>query len=106
MPVRRRSSEGFSLAARVGRVPRLQLRRSGPWIGYGGLACLLWLAVASVLFAPWWGVVLLVAIWVLALLLAVGWTRPHPAWVAFVPVLGLVASSAAIAGGVAWWDWG
>jgi hypothetical protein len=86
-------------------VARLQLTRSGPWIGYGGLACLLWLAIASLLIAPWWGVVVMVAMWVVALALAIGWTRPHPAWVTFVPVLGLVAWAALVTVGVAW-GWG
>jgi hypothetical protein len=87
-------------------VTQVRLSRSGPWIGYGGLACLLWLAIASALFAPWWGVVVMVAMWMVALALALGWTRPHPTWVAFVPLLGLVAWAALVTLGVAWWDWG
>lgn len=84
---------------------RLQLSQSGPWIGYAGLVCLLWLDIASVLFAPWWGVLAMVLLWVATLLVAIGWTRPHPAWVAFVPLIGLVAWSALVAAGVTWWDW-
>lgn len=84
---------------------RLQLSRSGPWIGYGGL-CLLWLVIASGLFAPWWGIVVMVAMWLIAMTLAVGWTRPHPAWVAYVPLLGLAAWTALVAAGLTWWGWG
>jgi hypothetical protein len=87
-------------------VARLQLARSGPWIGYVGLACLLWLAIASVLFAPWWGVVLMAVLWIGALALALGWTRPHPARVTYVPLLGLAAWAGLVAAGDAWWGWG
>jgi hypothetical protein len=86
-------------------VPRLQLSRSGPWIGVGGLACLLWLVIASALFAPWWGVGLLLLVWLAAVALAIGWARPHPAWVAGVPLLGLAAWVGLVAVGVAWWGW-
>ena len=36
----------------------LDLRRSGPWIGAGGLFVMLWLVVSTVLYAPWWGVLM------------------------------------------------
>lgn len=36
----------------------MRLERSGPWIGTGGLLVVLWLVVSTVLYAPWWGVVL------------------------------------------------
>lgn len=85
---------------------RLQLARSGPWIGYAGLACLLWIVIASVLFAPWWGVTLMLAMWVGGLLLALGWTRPHPAWVTWVPIVGLAAWGGLVAIGDVWWGWG
>jgi hypothetical protein len=87
-------------------VPRLQLSRSGPWIGVGGLACLLWLVIASVLFAPGWGVGLMLLVWLATVALAVGWARPHPAWVAYVPLGGLAVWVALVAAGVEWWGWG
>ena len=40
----------------------IRLERSGPWIGVAGLFVLLWIAVASSQFAPWWGVVLFVVL--------------------------------------------
>ena len=40
---------------------RLKLERSGPWIGVVGLVVLLWLAISTVIYAPWWGVLLHVA---------------------------------------------
>ena len=85
---------------------RLEPARSGPWIGYVGLACLLWIEVASILFAPWWGVGLMLVTWVAVLLLALGWTRPHPARVTWVPLLGLAFWLGIVAAGAAWWGWG
>jgi hypothetical protein len=93
-------------SGRMSAVPRLQLSRSGPWIGVGGLACLLWLVIASVLFAPGWGVGLMLLVWLATVALAVGWARPHPAWVAYVPLGGLAVWVALVAAGVEWWGWG
>ncbi len=36
----------------------LRLERSGPWIGVTGLVVMLWLVVSTVIYAPWWGVLL------------------------------------------------
>lgn len=68
----------------------LRPARSGPWVGWGGIVCLLWICAASVLFAPWWGVVLMFVLWLGCALLVLGWSRIHPARVAYVPFAGLV----------------
>ncbi len=67
----------------------MNLSQSGPWIGFTGLAVLLWIYVFSGLFAPWWVVLGLVAIWLVLLVLAIGWTRPRPRAVAVLPFVGL-----------------
>lgn len=69
---------------------RLNLDRSGPWIGWGGLVCLLWICGASVLLVPWWVVLLMLAMWSVCALLVLGWSRIHPVRVAYVPLAGLV----------------
>jgi hypothetical protein len=69
----------------MGDVPRLDLARSGPWIGAAGMLCLLWLYLASVLFAPWWGVALMLVLVVLVGLLVFGWARIHPARATLTP---------------------
>ncbi len=67
----------------------MNLSQSGPWIGFTGLAVLLWIYVFSGLFAPWWLVLGLVAVWLVLLVLAIGWTRPRPRTVAVLPFVGL-----------------
>jgi len=79
------------------------LRRSGRWISTAALACLLWVCVASALFAPWWGVVLIVAVWGCALVV-LGWARPYPARTVYGPLAGALVWFA-IAVGLRWWVW-
>lgn len=79
------------------------LDRSGPWIGVVGLLMVLWCSVATVLFAPWWGVVLAFALLVPQAWLVARWARPHPRWCVVVPVVGLVAwVGLAVLGATAW----
>lgn len=69
---------------------RVRLERSGPWIGWGGLACLLWVCGASVLFVPGWAVLGMLLVWVCCALLVLGWSRTRPARTAYVPLAGLL----------------
>lgn len=85
---------------------RLKLERSGPWIAVVGLACLLWIDIGSILFAPWWGVALMLLAWLVCAVLVLGWSRIHPARTAYVPVGGLVVWLAITYAGAQWWGWG
>jgi hypothetical protein len=67
---------------------RLNLRQSGPWVGMVGMAMLLWLYVASVLFAPLWVVVALVAAWLVQFGFAVRWFMRRPYATLLLPLLG------------------
>ena len=84
---------------------RLNLRQSGSWIGMAGMACLLWLYIASALFAPWWGVVLLVAIWLVMFVLATRWFLRRPYAVLLLPVAGVVLWVGIVSAGEAWFGW-
>ena len=84
---------------------RLNLRQSGSWIGVAGLVCLLWLYVASALFAPWWGVALLVAIWLGMFILATRWFTRRPYAVLLLPVAGLALWVGIVSAGDAWFGW-
>ncbi|MDO9379026.1 MAG: hypothetical protein Q7T56_09255 [Nocardioidaceae bacterium] len=84
---------------------RLRLSRSGPWIAVGGLVCLLWIDLASILFAPWWGVALMLLVWLVCAVLVLGWSRIHPARTAFVPLVGLLAWAGVVALGFGAWGW-
>ncbi len=69
----------------------LRLERSGPWIGVTGLVVMLWLVGTTVLYAPWWGV--LVHLVVLAAFVPVlrRAIRERPASATWVPAYAFVA---------------
>jgi hypothetical protein len=54
------------------------------------MACVFFLYGASVLFAPWWVIVLLVLVWVGLFVVACAWWTPHPRWVPGVAVVALL----------------
>lgn len=60
-----------------------------PFVGMAGLACAFFLYGASVLFAPWWVIVLLFVAWVALLLVAAAWWTPHPRRLPFVALVAV-----------------
>lgn len=84
---------------------RIHLERSGPWIGVAGLFVLLWIAVASSQFAPWWGVVLFVLLLIPGAVLVSRWARPHPRRAAWVPAGNLAVWAVITALGLSFWGW-
>ncbi len=84
---------------------RLDLRRSGPWIGMAGLVCVLWLYGASALVAPLWAVAVLVALWLVQFVLACRWFSRRPYAVLAMPVVALVVWVAVIFAGEALFGW-
>lgn len=85
---------------------RLNLPRSGPWIGVCGLFILLWIAIASSRFAPWWGVLIYVFALIPSVVLVVKWSRTRPVQAAYVPLGGLVLWFAITVVGTKLWGWG
>lgn len=85
---------------------RGRLRRSGPWIAVGGMAVLLWLFVASLLFAPWGAVVGFVVLWLVLALVTSRTIRVRPASSPWVPAAGFVLWVALSLAGGAWLGWG
>jgi hypothetical protein len=83
----------------------LRLERSGPWIAVGGLLILLWLAIATSTYAPWWGVVLHVVVIVPLVPWVARWARGRPRACAFVPLVGLPLLAAVTAVGVGLGGW-
>lgn len=83
------------------------LQRSGPWIGYGGLFVLLFIAFPAFFlkFAPWWGVSLILGLLLVQAVVIGQLAKRHPAWCAFVPLFGLAAYCAVVAVGATWWGW-
>ncbi len=76
-----------------------------PFVGMAGMAAAFFLYGASIRFAPWWGVLGFMLVWVLHLLVAAAWWTPHPRRVPFVAIFAVVLwFAAAVAAGV-WLDW-
>jgi hypothetical protein len=60
---------------------------------------------ASGLLAPWWAVVLLVAIWGALWIPILRWRRPHPFRAMFVPFVMAAIWWASITAGDTWFGW-
>lgn len=84
---------------------RINLERSGPWIGVAGLFVLLWIAVASSQFAPWWGVVLFVLLLIPGAVLVARLSRTHPRRAAWVPLGSLAVWMIITVLGLSFWGW-
>ena len=76
-----------------------------PFVGMGGLACVLFLDAASSVFAPWWVVAPLIVVWLALFVLACRWFTPHPRRVLWAAVAGVaVWFVVTVVGGIAF-DW-
>lgn len=84
---------------------QLKLERSGPWIAIVGLVMVLWCTVSTVLFAPWWGVLLAFMLLVPQIVLVSRWARTKPRLTVAVPLVGLVLWVGLAWIGATWWDW-
>jgi hypothetical protein len=77
----------------------------GSFLGMGGMACVLFLVLASGLVAPWYGVALLCLVWVVLFVIGVRWFMSHPWRVAALPVVMTVVWFATVTAGAAFLDW-
>lgn len=84
---------------------RIKLERSGPWIGVGGLFVLLWISISTVLYAPWWGVLIAIALLVPQTILMGRWAPTYPRRCVWIPLIGLLAWFALVYVGAHWWGW-
>ena len=84
---------------------KLRLERSGPWIAVVGVVVLLWLAISTAVYAPWWGVLLHVVVLVPVAVWVSRWARTRPAASAYVPLAGIPLLAIVTALGVALGDW-
>lgn len=76
-----------------------------PFVGMAGLVSVLFLYGAGGLLAPWWVVVLLIAVWLVLFVLACRWWTPRPRVVALLPVVATVLWFAVMVAGGVWLDW-
>jgi hypothetical protein len=70
-----------------------------------GMAAAFFLYAASGLVAPWWGVVLLLLVWLVLFVVACRWWTPHPTRLPFLAVAAVVLWFAVVTAGAAWLDW-
>jgi hypothetical protein len=70
-----------------------------------GMAGCFFLYAASGLLAPWYGVVLLLAIWVGLFVVATRWWTPHPRRTLLLPLVAIVVWFAVLYVGEAVFDW-
>jgi len=94
---------------------RFNLRRSGPWIGLGGIFIQVFIAfpafftvmpgTADRLTVPAAGIAVIVALWIVQAIAVTKLARSRPVWCVYVPIAGLVAYFAVIYVGVRWLGW-
>lgn len=87
--------------------PRRPLEKASPWpfAGMIGMACTAFLIGASVLVTPWYVVLALSLVWVVALVVAVCWWTPHPTRLPWLPVGMTALWLLAVLGGAAAFGW-
>lgn len=95
---------------------RLNLQRSGPWIGIGGIFIQMFIAfpafftvmpgTADRLLVPALGIVAIIAMWLVQVFAVVRLARSRPVWCVYVPLVGLAAYFVLIFVGVRWMGWG
>ena len=94
---------------------RLNLQRSGPWIGLGGIFIEIFIAfpafftvmpgTADRLDVSAAGIAVIVTLWLIQVIAVVKLARTRPVWCVYVPIAGLVAYFAVIYAGVRWLGW-
>jgi hypothetical protein len=70
-----------------------------PFAGMIGLACVLFLDLASLAVVDWWVVLILVLAWVAMFIVAVVWWTPHPSRLPWLAVLGIALWVVVVIGG-------
>ena len=84
-----------------------QGRRASPWpfVAMMGMAGTFFLYAVSGLLAPWYGVVLLLLVWVVLFVVACRWWTPHPKLMLLLPVAAVAIWFAVLTLGEALLDW-
>jgi hypothetical protein len=87
--------------------PRADARpQRSSFIGMAAMAMMLFLILASGVVIPWWGLALLTAVWLVAVVRGAQWFMTHPGRVLALPVAMLVLWLAVLYGGAMLLDWG
>ena len=70
-----------------------------------GMAAAFFLYAASGLVAPFWGVAVLIGLWLVMFVLACRWWTPHPKRLLVLPVLAIVLWFVLVSAGGYFLDW-
>ena len=70
-----------------------------------GMACAFFLYAASGLVAPYWGLALLMFIWLVLFVQGCRWWSSHPVRLLLLPLVAFVAWFGIITAGGAWLGW-
>ena len=83
------------------------MRKASPWpfVGMVGMAAAFFLYAASGLVVPWWGLTLLIFVWLVLFVTACRWWTPHPKRLLLLPVVAVLFWFAALTAGAAWLGW-
>ena len=76
-----------------------------PFVGMSGMACAFFLYAASGLVAPWWGVTLLLLLWLVMFVIGCTWWTPHPKRLLVLPVFAVALWFALITLGAVLFNW-
>ncbi len=76
-----------------------------PFVGMILMAAAFFLYAASGLVAPWWGVVVLVLVWIALFVLSCLWWTPHPKRLPFVALFAFAFWFASLTAGGAFLGW-
>jgi hypothetical protein len=84
-----------------------QREKASPWsfLAMIGMAGCFFIYAASGLLAPWYGVVVLMLVWVVLFVIATRWWTPYPKRTLLLPVLALVLWFAVLFLGEALFGW-
>jgi hypothetical protein len=84
-----------------------QGRKASPWpfIAMMGMAGTFFLYAVSGLLAPWYGVAVLMLVWVVLFVVACRWWTPHPKRMLLLPLVAVVVWFAVLTAGEALFDW-
>ena len=84
-----------------------QGRKASPWpfLAMIGMAGCFFLYAVSGLLAPWYGVVVLMLIWVVLFVVACRWWTRHPKRTLLVPLIAVAVWFAVLTAGEVLFDW-
>jgi hypothetical protein len=86
-------------------IPQREKASPWPFVAMVGMAGCFFLYAASGLLAPWYGVVLLMAIWVGLFVVAARWWTPYPRRTLLLPLVAVVVWFGVLTLGEVLFDW-